>query len=68
MDKNGNSGSSGSSGSGGALAAFGDKCKENWDCKDGRCCGIWPFKKCGECCKNKHCLAHQKCKYEHNFS
>ena len=39
----------------------GASCGCSSDCKSGNCCGVWPFKRCRECCKNSHCDGNQIC-------
>ena len=33
----------------------GSSCNPDSDCESGHCCGVWPFKRCRECCKDSHC-------------
>merc|ERR1712212_653055 len=40
----------------------GGKCRRDSQCDSGNCCGVWPFKRCRECCKDSHCPTGQNCK------
>ena len=42
----------------------GSKCRKDSQCDSNHCCGVWPFKRCRECCKDSHCPSTQLCKYE----
>ena len=37
-------------------------CRKNSQCNSGNCCGVWPLKKCRECCQDSDCPAGQNCK------
>ena len=37
-------------------------CGRSSDCASGHCCGVWPFKKCRECCRDSHCGQNKFCK------
>ena len=50
------SGGGGSTG-GGDGNPNGIRCKSNCECENGVCCGVWPNKKCRDCCDDQHCEA-----------
>ena len=37
----------------------GRSCIPDSDCASGHCCGVWPFKRCRECCIDSHCPANE---------
>ena len=39
----------------------GKSCVPDSDCASGHCCGVWPFKRCRECCKDFHCGSNKFC-------
>ena len=45
-----------------APRANGMSCVPDSDCASGHCCGVVPFKRCQECCKDSHCPSGQNCK------
>ena len=52
----------------------GSKCRKNSQCDSGNCCGVWPFKRCRQCCQDSDCPGNENCKYvvmlhfSHTFS
>ena len=44
-----------------APRANGKSCGPDSDCASGHCCGVWPFKRCRECCKDPHCSGGKFC-------
>ena len=41
----------------------GEGCNKDKQCDSGNCCGgVWPFQKCQECCKDKHCPDSKVCR------
>ena len=42
----------------------GGNCRRDSQCDSGNCCGVWPFKRCRECCKDSDCPSGSNCKYE----
>ena len=44
-----------------APRANGKSCGPDSDCASGHCCGMWPFKRCRECCKDPHCTGGKFC-------
>ena len=40
----------------------GQSCVPDSDCASGHCCGVWPFKRCRECCKDSHCSGGKFCR------
>lgn len=40
----------------------GSGCRKSSQCDSGNCCGVWPFKKCRECCTDSDCSAGQNCR------
>ena len=44
-----------------APRANGKSCIPDSDCASGHCCGVWPFKRCRDCCQDSHCTSDKFC-------